>query len=628
MFDLTIKVSSGRTFDGYECKIISQGEAVCAEWKIPEDAEVAFHLITSNKALSLGKPQIYIGDVIHFFELTSISDEDKVWKATFDEDEYCGFPFRNFVGRSEIILTFQDSDIRIRNLVDIQASPINAELAEGMLTYLSNHYESIVSICFSRSKISGDTIKGDEDSLNRLIEEAQSGIGLCELLWPELLARVRERWDITLESQSNTLPNSPQGIAWLAQHPENIHFCSKNEQMFSVDGYPVLTTKSIRECLSHNRNLYENRVIHGYLAHLEQKLGSAKAMIEKEHKLNGTNRNFEISGYISLDYILCKYKAPILLGLMENLTSLISRTKFLRKRLSAKVPFPKELRPLQPCVTPFVSRTPSYLKIFEKISKWYEFGKVQIGVGDLLFGLRHLSTLYEFTVLTQLISALKMIGYHLTESSWRDFEDVKFGGKVMPRPSNAINNYFHFVDHTRKMRIELFYEPKIWTKHNAQFGDPVDVCIEHQGKDWQHRKPDYVLRVWFDGVEEPILLIFDAKFSSAYKVRTEKLPDIVNKYLLGLHQKKIGGGYGQLPIQAVWAIYPKGNSEKVNFYASYHSLGGVDNILPSICGLRVRPTDEDYLLRMLKKLINQIYSEFSIQSDSSSIHNLIKLKIA
>lgn len=627
MFDLTIQISSGRTFEGYDCKIISQGESVYGGWRIPEDAEVGIHLVTSDKALALGEPQIYIGDVLHDFALNPMSDGEHHWNVLFDEDECFGVPFRNFVGRSEIILTFKNSDIRIRNLVDIQANPINAELAEGMLTYLNEHYDSIVSICFSRSKISGDTGKGDENSINRLIEEAQSGVELCESLWPELLTRARERWETDLESQSNSLPNSPQGIAWLAQNPESIHFCSQNEQMFKIGGYPVMVTKSVRETIIHNRDLIENRVIHGYLAHLEQKLTSAKIVLESERDEKGGTRNFGLGEYISLDHILSKYRVPILLGLVERVDNIISRTKLLRKRFSAKVSPPKDIKPIPPCVTHFVARTPSYLKIFEKIAKWYEFGKIQIGLGDLLFGLRHLSALYEFTVLTRLISALENIGSNLTESSWRDYECTQFGGEIKPRPVSSINNYFYFVDSSRKIRIELFYEPKIWTKHKAKYGDPVDVCIEHQGKSWQYRKPDYLLRVWFEGVDEPVLLIFDAKFSSAHRVKREKLPELVNKYLLGLHQKKIDGGYGQLPIQAVWAIYPKGKEEIINFYASYHSLGGKESILPSLGGLRVRPNEEDRLAITLDKLLDQLHYEFGAPS-SSNVRAFTDLKIA
>ncbi|MCS0281482.1 hypothetical protein NDJ83_19830 [Vibrio alginolyticus] len=630
MFDLTIQISQGRTYEGFDCKVISQGESVHGGWIVPEDAEVGIHLVTSEKARSLGEPQLYIGDVLHEFELTSASDGRYHWHVLFDEDESFGIPFRNYVGRSEIILAFKSSDIRVRSLVDIQANKINAELAEGMLTYLNEHYDSIVSICFSRSKLSGDTGKGDENSINRLIEEAQSGIELCESVWPELLNRVRERWETELDLQSNSLPNSPKGIAWLSNNPNGIHYCEQNKQMFKVNGYPVISTKSAREVVIHNRDLIENRVIHGYLAHLELQLVDTKKKLESENTSETGSKQYDFGEYVSLDHILSKYRIPIVLGLVDRLSNLISRVRLLRKRFSTKVNLPRDLKPVPPCVTPFVARTPSYLKVFDKIAKWYEFGKVQLGLGELLFGLRHLSTLYEFTVLTQLISALESSGSDLVESSWRDYEVAEFGGEEKPRPISAINNYFRFSNASRKLSVELFYEPIIWTKHKAQSGDPVDVCREHQGRAWQHRKPDYLLRLWFEGAVEPILLVFDAKFSSAYKVKHEKLPDLVNKYLLGLHQKKVDGGYGNLPIQAVWAIYPKGKAPKVDFYASYHSLGGQDSVLPSLGGLRIRPNEEDYLARMIDKLLDQLQTEFAESglADGLNVDTFTELKIA
>ncbi|WP_340618652.1 nuclease domain-containing protein [Xenorhabdus entomophaga] len=620
MLDLTIEVNPGRTFEGFHCELITQGDAVHGDWSIPEDAQIRIQLIASDKALEFGTPILYIGDVAHEMSLTTSIDDQQYWCVLFDEEQIFGTPFRNFVGRSEIILTFRKVDIHIRNLVDIQANLVNAELAESMLKYLNTHYESIVSLCFSRSKINGDTSKGNEDSINRLIVEAQNGIKLCESVWPELLSRVRERWETELQIQKSTLPNSSQGITWLTQHPEYIHFCHQEEQMLRMKGYPTKIIQGVREEVIQNRDLLENRIIHGYLAHMEQKLTKTrKLLVIDSIRNNEKNSNSSFGEYISLDHILNKYRTPILEGLSKKLDNLVSRVRFLRNNFSYIVPPSMDLKPIPPTVTSFVARTPSYLRVYEKITRWYEFNNIEIGIGDLLFGLRHLSTLYEFTVLTQLISALKDTGANLLEQSWRDYNEAKFGGEAKARPMSEINNYFYFSNESRKMEIELFYEPKIWTKHKAQSGDPVDVCIEHQGKDWQYRSPDYMLRIWIKGIVEPVLLILDAKFSSAYRIKHEKLPDLVNKYLLGLHQKRADGSYGRLPIQAVWALYPKGQSEKVDFYASYHSIGGRESILPSLGGIRVKPNEEARLSIMLNKLFQQIEQEFEQKYQNSHI---------
>lgn len=614
MLDLTLEVNPGSTFKGFACKLISKGNAIHGDWSIPEDAQIGIQLIVRDKALEFGTPILYIGDVVHEMSLTTSIDNKQNWCVLFDEDQTVGKPFYNFVGRSEIILAFQKIDIRIRSLVNIQANLVNAELAESMLKYLYTHYASIVSLCFSRSRVDGSTGKGNEDSITRLIAEAQNGIELCESVWPELLSRVREQWETELQIKQKTLPNSPQGVTWLTQHPEFIHFCHQEEQTLRLRGYPAKITQGAWEETIHNRDLLENRIIHAYLAHLEQKLSKAKKVLLTDFLGNNTKDNISDFGeYINLDHILNKYRLPILEGLSKRLDNLLSRVRFLRKNLNAVVKIPKDLKPIPPTVTPFVARTPSYLKVYEKIARWYEFGNIEIGIGDLLFGLRHLSTLYEFTVLTQLISALRNTGANLLKQGWRDYSEAKFGGEEKIRPINAINNYFYFSHESRRMEIELFYEPKIWTKHKAQPGDPVDVCIEHQGKDWQYRSPDYVLRIWIGGSTEPILLILDAKFSSDYWIKREKLPDLVNKYLLGLHQKRSDGSYGRLPIQAVWALYPKGQAEKVDFYASYHSIGEHESILPSLEGIRVKPNEEARLSIMLDKLLQQIEQESLIK---------------
>lgn len=635
MLDLTIRVKDNRRsnpmfsgFDDYDCEIIKKGMAVTQQWEIPEDGEISVDLKLGERLYEYGEPVLYIGDVVHDFILDSENLHEKTWKLLFDEEYVHGTPFRNFVGKSEIVLFFKGSDVQFRSVVDIQANEVNAELAKDMLEYLSVHYEDIVSVCFSRSKISGDVGKGSDESINRLIEEAQSGIEVCEAVWPEVISRVRESWESKLESQPKVLPNSPQGIAWLSQNPEGISVCHPDDKMFELSCYPVKTFKSVKEVVIPNRDLFENKVIYGYLAHLEKTLIECEREISLCAQENGDLKGFY--GYVSLDYVLNKYRRPICLGISRKLENLVLRIRLLRKKFSSVVSPPSYLKPLPPNVTPFVARTPSYLKVFEKIARWYDFGEVKIGFGDLLFGLRHLSTLYEFTILNQIISALGKNGLELVGYGWRDYNVSKFGGEPKDRPSVEVNNYFVFKDVVRKSKLELFYEPKIWTKYNAQHGDPVDVCFGHKGKGWQHRKPDYLIRIWFEGVFEPVLLILDAKFSSAYRVRKEKLPDLINKYLLGVHQKKMEGGYGQSPVQAVWAIYPKGQAEKVDFYAPCHSLEGAESLLPSLGGVKVKPNDESKLVKVLDKLLNQLALEFrkpkfvSINSQSK-VDNRYKL---
>ncbi|EJA3102545.1 hypothetical protein MWT34_001634 [Vibrio vulnificus] len=590
-------------------------------------------LETSDRANDFGTPIIYIGDVTYELSLQSSVNRKKSWVLLFDDDQFSGMPFFNYVGRSEIILAFSKSDLRIKNLVDIQASLINAELAESMLSYLHTHYDSIVALCFSRSRIACSSGDGCEDSLNRLINEAQSGIELCELVWEDLLRKVRETWESKLEVRDGVIPNSPDGINWLSQHPEYIQFCPQPEQDFKCKGYPAKILQGANEIVVSNTDLIENRIIHGYLAHMEKRLSDAKKYL-LNNGLDGSNCQAEghyFNEYISLDHIICRYKAPILDGLLRKVDDLSLRTKRLAMRFTRVSPKPKVIKPIPPKVTAFVSRTPSYLHVYHKIAKWYKSGNIQIDMGDMLFGLRHLSTLYEFTVLMQIVSALEKCGCVLVQQGWKDYSEQVFGGVEKARPTNTLNNYFEFTDSQRKMNIELFYEPRIWTSERAQPGDPVDVCIEHQDRKHRYRSPDYVIRLRLQGLEEPILLIFDAKFSSAYRVKTQKLPDLVNKYLLGLHQKKANGEFGKLPIQAVWAIYPKGNEPTVNFYAKQHSIGGPERILPSLGGIRVKPNEDERLPLLLGELFDHVTNEHQVKEVllektalSNSITSLLK----
>lgn len=62
------------------------------------------------------------------------------------------------------------------------------------------------------------------------------------------------------------------------------------------------------------------------------------------------------------------------------------------------------------------------------------------------------------------------------------------------------------------------------------------------------------------------------------------LPELVRKYVLGIHVRSDGGKIGTSPVQAVWALYPDGASDSVSYYFPEHGFGGAHEILPSIGG--------------------------------------------
>lgn len=612
MVDLCLMAQKGRTFEAFEYNLLVDGKVSHGRKMIPEDANITLRLQIVGESLNFGEPKLWLGDLELDMILESASSEKHTWLVEFADGKTCSDVFKNRVGQCELVLLYSISDIRISLTVEIEANIENARFAKEMLLYLEDNYDSIVQLCFSVSKVSGGRTQGKEQNLNSLIEEANSGIDLCERLWPRLLSRLRETSVTELSIKVGEVPDSLEGIAWLAQSPDELHPCHPCEQNLMVNGLPVRIHRGAVSQVISDKDLPENRVIHGYLAHLGSTLRNIRRKLNLDlPNYQATSTNSGFGEYVNLDHILQQYRQPIINALDKRIGLLVSRTDRLIYRYSEMVPVPYRLHPIQPMISPFVARTPVYLHLFQKISDWYKLGKTELKLGDILYGLRHLSTLYELTVMTQLIYALDSCGFKRTEQSYRDYFEGGFGGIEKERPSSQINNYFQFTSKERGINIELLYEPVIWTSNRAIPGDPVDVYRPHYQPDAlrPYRRPDYLLRVHLRGRSDPVLLVFDAKYSSGSTVRTYSLNNLISKYLLGMHQQCLDGSYAPLPIQAVWALYPKGSSSQVNYYANKHSLMGSEPILPSLGAYRIRPCDEKNLAILLAELLRQIERE-------------------
>ncbi len=608
MFDFICHIEANRRYKARNIQLIQSGTTIKEKCQIPEDAEISFELMLTDNLTDYGIPVLLIGDV----PVTLVQTADKLkWISVFENPftkhkDSIGKPFTNNAGVSEFLITFSNSKKSQRINVDILATKENEALSREMLDYLSTRFSDVVNLCFSRSMIG--TSNSDESTdcnISKLIKEAENGIYQLERSWPAFSRTIRTSPEREIKIQQGGVPDSPEGLIWLSQNQSNIVFCEPSEKTLQINNIPAMLLDGAVERINHKANVKENFVILSYLFNLQQKLKYVIRELSKDGNIE-TELDSDYLDYISLDNIISQYRQPVIDELVRKVNNLEKRSVILYKSLSGMMGVSKAPRFYPPEITSFVSRNPYYRNIYTVIFSWYKLGDVVFSDTELFHGLRHLTKIYEFTCLALILDSFVKMDYRVEVKSWRNYNVKVFGGIESKRPINVTNNFFVFSN--EQCEIEMYYEPKIWRLNHSKIGDPVVVLADKEEYDDHHLSPDFLLKIKWKKNKMDDLLIFDAKYSPASSIRQYSLSNLINRYYFGIHQIGKDGNLGRLPIQAVWALYPKNGKQIVNsnFYASEHCLSGDMPLLPSLGGLNLRPSKQLVFQKQLSLLMNKL----------------------
>jgi hypothetical protein len=171
----------------------------------------------------------------------------------------------------------------------------------------------------------------------------------------------------------------------------------------------------------------------------------------------------------------------------------------------------------RPVMTPFVRAVRIYRRLFEQLYQWYELGEPNLEGRNCLIKLRSVSKIYEFVALFKIID-------YLYERNWI-ISNAKKSSSFDFIPEEVIFEKENF-------QLTLNYEPKIkpyneYTKHL----DLVDMKhIQNKKYDNKFWNPDFVIKL--ENNNRAIYFILDAKYSSAWTIKTYSLPNLYDKYFI------------------------------------------------------------------------------------------------
>lgn len=586
-----------------------------------ETDTIIFYVLSPE---TYGKPTVFLQDEI--FETATLIQNIKgecLWKMQSNSapgalaNKWFAYHFGLYAPSVEFTQVKQSFDAF--KWINILATMQHAKQAAHIIDYLAQKIDNITAICFSTSEpkntISQYHQKRDIDFL---LAHIKNGLALLEQNLPHF--RVRRRCRLTPNTRRmpyhNAVHYNEQTLCWVINHLDQLMPADPaSEQAFKVENQYYTLQEIESDELSADTDLYENRVILGYLFDIRDFL---RNVITFNQNAQRDDRNMKLlhvkdeQDYCSFSEVLRYYSRTKLASRQKECDLLLSQTNACLKVLMRYIPATVHTNIRKPQITPWVQNHLHYRQMFSVVSEWYALGEPFWAAEAYLFGCRSLFKLYEFFCLYRIIDAIEQNAFQATH------DDTLFIPKNMFSQSETLNehllSHYYCFENQDGVNIRLFYELNIWAAvlNRVMPLDLVDVTHTTYG-DFSRWTPDFTLE--FRYKEHSYIAIFDAKYSKFETVKQHALPNCIHKYVHGIRRKN--GGFS--PVLMMYVLHPQDETKSTvtptyisdNYYSiygkNYDILSSEHPALPAIGTLTLHPDiDSEYLTILIQKIIEWI----------------------
>jgi hypothetical protein len=599
-------ISLGKDGSELECDLFKQDEL-----SIKETDSIQFQItVDEDTFIKFGSPYIILGDVPIELEFHHFSEMNRVFFSVEPLDKHSSKYFYNFFGESELGLAFEDDELFLKTItVNILARAENAKLASEMLDYITDNLEDAVSICFSRSKISGSNNLNEQFNFTRLdiIEET------IEYISDNLPLFIREHkytWKPEMQLSEQGQPTGPDSIHWVLTNLDRVSPACIEESNLLYNNRSYRVTPLPKENIVQESDVYENRVINTFLYHISIFLIDLKDTYG--NVISAPDSIYSNSEYVRFDHTMEKYTKLAMMHKTRELDKLLFSIEKLRAIFNKKIPS-KIVPGIQPKLTSYVSKHPHYRKTFKLIEQCNAAPAPNFEGDRVLLGLKNLAIVYEIASLLMLNQSIKTcFGVQHVDQSFRvHSEDSTFGGYEKERPYGEINNLFLYSSDI--FTIELFFEPKIFPMSGvSKVGDLVDTSDTRRTRRYgqHHFCPDFIIKINSNKWKKPVTIVLDSKYKNSDTIKKFDMVDLTQKYLLNIHQIGEGMTLGVSPIQLLLIIFAHNSrGNYIRTVAAKHTLTGDFPVLPQAAGILLKPTETSRLDEHLNAFIEVMNRE-------------------
>lgn len=513
--------------------------------------------------------------------------------------------FLNYFGISELNVLLLDEEGKIAELVKFQplqvaARKSSADLVEEMFEYLAGISSEALHSVFSATRHSVGFEEGTASpsyTLERIQHSIELLIETLPLVFNKAITRLVPEQKLVPTSGSEELDDA--SIGWLL---ENLSVLEPDENPGQAhiyyEGQHYRASTMRVSVLNENSDVYENRVIHGFVELLLREAQQLGQRYYYEFKSRGRLNELP-KGYISFFEKVSRFKSQLIGTQMNRIDHIVEPLKQLKAMLDHRLPVSRSSSD-RPIITPKTRSNHAYRDIFVEIIKWHERGAVDWSAYENLFAIESIPALFE-----------AYCYFRVVESVNRFFNPTIVPSVTTPRLE------LEFTD-TNGCEVIIEREPNYWaplhtSKHEQGIVNSEGYTVKERsyfdprgqmGAN-SRRQPDIVIQLKRpDDSSNTQLLVMDAKYTKQNAAFVYYLPELTIKYVHGIHRP----GQEVPTVTSLSILYPD-NLNDAAFVSFHHGEMGlfgdypVEPNLQTIGLILGERREEDMLAKLVTKLL-------------------------
>lgn len=506
--------------------------------------------------------------------------------------------FHNYYGLAHLQLGHQTGEnleiIRSFQPIDILAKKINADRVASMLAFLARENEEALLALFRVTRLRSGLKEGGR-SETFIVDQLEQTVDLLTAELNKIFCSPISK----LVSYRSVVTPPYQGVdestvAWIAENPDILQETDDtNSAILKMDDSYYSAHLIQEQRIGTVLDVYENQVIHGFLAALIRV--STELIAGFEVPSNSRGNDHQNIGYTSFFSQISRFTKELNKKKISRLKTLRTRISNLQQSAQSLIPVTRAISGT-PVFTPKARDSISYRRLFSKIIAWHNLGAPDWSAQEELHSIQSIPKLFELYVLFLLKKQLSD-QYHVA--------------------SNLAGNQGELSIHTYgDLTITLLYEPVAWTPNHPQstndfltntegwnVSERFSISQRGSSSSRSNRRPDYVIKLE-DSSGAKRYIILDAKYTTQNKAFSHYLPSLTMKYIHGLHDHS----NGENSTLGLIIVTPNDQADSIHFHHRDFTIYGSRPALPALIVSSVDPHEKlDKTVKLtdnVMKLIN------------------------
>lgn len=510
--------------------------------------------------------------------------------------------FHNYYGLAHLQLGHQTDEgleiIRSFQPIDILAKKINAERVASMLAFLAMESEEALLALFRVTRLRSGLKEGGRSEAF-LVDQLEQTVDLLTAELKKIFSSPISK----LVSYRSVVTPPYQGVdestvAWIAENPDVLQETDDtNSAILKMDDSYYSAHMIQEQRIGTVLDVYENQVIHGFLAALIRV--STELIAGFEVPSNSRGNDHQSVGYTSFFSQISRFTKELNKKKISRLKTLKTRISNLQQSAQSLIPVTRAISGT-PVFTPKARDSISYRRLFSKIIAWHNLGAPDWSAQEELHSIQSIPKLFELYVLFLLKKQLS---------------------DQYPVTSNLVGNQGELSTHAYgDFTITLLYEPIAWTPNHPQstndfltntegwnVSDRYSISKRGSSSLRSNRRPDYVIRIE-DSFGAKRYIILDAKYTTQNKAFSHYLPSLTMKYIHGLHDHSSGENC----TLGLIIVAPNDQADSMYFHHRDFTVHGSKPALPALLVSSVDPHEKlDKTIELTDNIIKLINIGFA-----------------